>query len=106
MELRETSTVGTEFKIRIAMEPIDGKSLSELEFSVLVHTNRYGKSKAYEKKDCIMIDKDTYAVPVDSAALGPGKYFITVTVFIPDTHFIKGVRKDVSTFYSGKEIMP
>ena len=52
-----------------------------------------------------MLDEDSYAIPVDSQELGSGRYFISITVYIPDTHFPEGVRKDVSTFYSGKKIM-
>lgn len=100
------NNIGTEFKIKLQMEPIDGHSLSDLDFSVEVHTDRRGSRKTYRKDDCIMLDSDSYAVPVDSAELGPGKYYLKVTVLIPDTHFIEGVRKDVSTFYSGKDIMP
>lgn len=106
VEKRDISTLGTEFKIQLKMEPIDGQTLSDLDFSVVVHTDRYNKRQIYNKKDCILMNDDTYAVPVDSAELGPGRYYVTVTVYIPDTHFIEGVRKDVSTYFSGKEIIP
>lgn len=100
------NNIGTQFEIYWQMDPIDGHSLSDLDFSVEVHTDRRGSRKHYGKKDCIMLNHDSYAVPVDSAELGPGKYYLEVTLLIPNTHFAEGVRKDVSTFYSGKEIMP
>lgn len=101
-----SSCIGTEFKISVSMEPIEGQTLSELDFNAEVYTDRSGKGKKYEKADCIKLDNDTYVVPVDSSEIGAGRYFIKVTVFIPDTHFLDGYRKDVSTFYSGKEILP
>lgn len=104
-EKKETSTIGTEFKIKVQMERIDGHSLSDLDFHVEVFTDRNKKRVVYEKEKCIMLDEDSYAIPVDSQELGSGRYFISITVYIPDTHFPEGVRKDVSTFYSGKEIM-
>lgn len=100
------NNIGTQFEIYFQMEPIDGHPLSDLDFSVEVSTDRRGSRKLYGKDDCIMLNHDSYAVPVDSAELGPGKYYLKVTLLIPNTHFIEGVRKDVSTFYSGKEIMP
>lgn len=100
------SSLGTQFKIYVQMEPIDGHTLNDLDFSAEVFTDRRGKSRTYQKADCIKVDDDTYAIPVDSSELGAGRYFIKLTVLIPDTHFIVGYRKDVSTFYSGKEIHP
>lgn len=101
-----TKGIGTEFKIKVQMEPIEGFALKDLDFTAAVHTDRYGKRKDYSKEDCIKIDDDTYAVPVNTADIGAGKYFITVTVYIPDTHFVDGTRKDVSVFPIGIEILP
>ena len=101
-----SSCIGTEFKISISMEPIEGQTLSEIDFNADVYTDRSGKHKTYKKPDCANLDNYTYVVAVDSSELGAGRYFIKVTVFIPDTHFLDGYRKDVSTFFSGKEILP
>jgi hypothetical protein len=90
----------------VQMEPMAGYALKDLDFTVVVHTDRYDKRKGYLKGNCVKIDDDTYAAPVDSEEIGTGKYFATVTVYIPDTYFIDGIRKDVSTFYTGMEILP
>ena len=101
-----TSRIGTEFKIYVQVEPIDGKTLSELEFSAVVYTDRVGRRKEYTKEQFVKVNENKYAVSVYSAEIGPGKYFIDVTLQIPDTHFIAGYRKEVRTFFSGKEILP
>lgn len=101
-----TSKIGTEFKITFSHEPIDGRPISEMDFSAIVSTDRGGKPKKYEKNDCIKIDEDTYAAPVDSAEIGYGRYFIDIILHVPDTHFPAGYRKEIKTYYSGKEILP
>lgn len=92
--------------VMVQMQPIEGYALKDLDFTVEVHTDRYGKRKGYLKDNCVKIDDDTYGAPVNSEEMGTGKYFATVTLYIPDTHFIDGTRKDVSTFFTGMEILP
>lgn len=86
------SIAGTMFKSMISAQPIDGVTLSQMDFSVEVYALGSPKTKTYRKDELIFHDENSYMVTVDSNELGAGAYWATITVSIPDNDFSTGVR--------------
>lgn len=98
------SDLGTEVKINVHVEPIDGKvHLSECEFKCefYVHAN---KSITLEKKDIIQVDDDNYIALIDTAKIGYGTIKMTIEVDVPDGDFPDHLRKEVDTVCTGVTI--
>lgn len=104
MALGENSVKGTEFKLNINMIPIDGKHLSDVDWKVEVFTENGHKRVTVEKKDAIKVDSDNYLIRIDSAVCGAGKYYVTLTAYIPDTDFPDGFRTERRTGFTGVTI--
>lgn len=102
--LTGNSVRGTKFKINLNMTPIDGYHLGNTEWEVMVFVGDGHKSVTLKKDACKMVDEDNYLVPVDSAILGAGTYYITLTVCIPDADFKDGIRIERRTGSTGVTI--
>lgn len=94
------SSFGTEFKINVHVEPIDGLHMDDYDFSCrfYVYTNRVVR---IEKKDMIRVDQDNYIACVDSSKLGIGAVMMRITAFIPDVDFPDRLRTEVETVSTG-----
>ena len=91
-----TYTIGSQIKILIAATLPDNLSLFDVDFDVVVYNDdKKDKKKDYAKKDCILTDEMDYVVLIDSDELGVGTYMVKLTVYIPDTDFPDGCRKEV-----------
>ena len=93
----QTVTLGSDVKIAFTADLPEGLLLKDVEFSVKV-INMSEKDKAIDvpKADCIMTDEGaSYVVLVDSEELGIGTLMLRLTVFIPDTDYQSGTRKEV-----------
>ncbi len=91
-----TYTIGSQIKILIAASLTDNLSLFDVDFDVVVYNDdKKDKKKDYAKKDCILTDEMDYVVLIDSDELGVGTYMVKLTVYIPDTDFPDGKRKEV-----------
>lgn len=102
--LGENSVKGTEFKLNINMTPADGHTLDSVEWHAEVFTDSGHKRMTIEKKDAIRVDKDNYIIRVDSAICGAGRYYVTLTAYIPDMDFQDGLRTEKRTTFSGVTI--
>lgn len=101
----QNSVKGTEFKLNISMEPMDGFHLADVDFSADVFTEMgLRKGITIAKADAIKVDEDNYIICVDSAVCGVGKYYVRLTAHIPDTHFPDGLRTEIKTVYTGVTI--
>ena len=90
------SSIGTELKINVRIDRLDGYKMSDIDFTCdfFIYTNR----KITVKKDSmIKVDDDNYIACFDSSQLGVGKIMCRVTAFIPDADFKDGVRKEIET---------
>ena len=88
---------GSEVKINVHVEPIDGKvHLSECEFKCEFYVNA-NKSVTLEKKDMIQVDDDNYIALVDTAKTGYGKIKMMIECEVPDGDFPDHLRKEVDT---------
>ena len=91
-----TYTIGSQIKILIAASLPDNLTLFDVDFDVVVYNDdKKDKKKDYAKKDCILTDEMDYVVLIDSDELGVGTYMVKLTVYIPDTDFPDGKRKEV-----------
>lgn len=98
------SVIGTELKINVHVEPIDGKvHLADCEFKCefYVYTN---KSVVVEKKDMVQVDKDNFIALVDTSKIGCGTIQMTIEVDVPDGDFPDHLRKEVDTICTGVKI--
>ena len=91
-----TYTIGSQIKILIAATLPDNLTLFDVDFDVVVYNDdKKDQQKKYKKTECILTDEYDYVVLVDSDELGVGTYMVKLTVYIPDTDFPDGRRKEV-----------
>ena len=91
-----TYTIGSQIKILIAPSLPDNLTLFDVDFDVVVYNDdKKDQQKRYKKTECILTDDYDYVVLVDSDELGVGTYMVKLTVYIPDTDFPDGHRKEV-----------
>lgn len=89
-------TIGSDIKILVSADLPDDLTMQDVDFNVVVYNcDLKNKEKTYQKAECILTEYDDYAVLVDSALLGVGRYLCRLTVFIPDTDYPSGTRKEV-----------
>lgn len=98
------SAKGTEFKLNINMTPVDGQNMASVDWEALVFTETGHKSVTIKKADAIRVDDDNYIIRVDSSVCGAGKYYVTLTAYIPDSDFPDGFRTEKKTVFTGVTI--
>lgn len=88
------SSVGTELKINVHIEPFGRLHMSDYDFDVkfYVYANR---SVTKTKETMIEVDEDNFIACFDSALLGAGKIKARVTAYIPDEDFPDGFRTEI-----------
>lgn len=96
------SVQGTQFEVNIYMKPIEGYHLSGLEWSADIGTYTLdGKVQTFPKASATKVDDDNYTVIVDSTIGGPGAYWLTLTVYIPNSAAPNGTRREIVTVFTG-----
>lgn len=85
---------GTEFKLNVRMEPIDGKyHLSNIDWEVELSTRKVGsKAQIIKKEQARKVTDDDYIIVVDSSIGGAGRYHLLLTAFVPDADCKDGAR--------------
>ena len=88
--------IGTELKLNINIEPIEGQTMDKYNFEVEAFCSPH-KSITIKKGDnyCIRVDESNYIILVDTSKVGIGNLKCKVTAFIPDTHFDDFFRTEV-----------
>lgn len=94
------SSIGTEYKIKIGMQPMGEIHLADCEFFAVFYVNS-AKSQRVEKADMIKVDDDNYIALVDSTLTGAGELKARVTVDLPDADFDDGARTEVVVVNTG-----
>lgn len=100
------SVLGTEFKLNIHLEPIDGLSMQDYDFDAEIYTNA-DRRIVIPKSRMRMIDKDNYLCVIESAnavRIGRGLVMVDITAHIPDSDFSDGLRTERITLCSGVKI--
>lgn len=93
----QTVTLGSDVKIEFTADLPDDLMLKDVDFTVkVINMSEKDKNVEVPKDDCIMIDEGaSYVVLVDSETLGIGMLMLRLTVYIPDTDYQSGTRKEV-----------
>lgn len=95
-QLISTYTIGSQIKILIAATLPDNLTLFDVDFDVVVYNDdKKDQQKKYKKTECVLTDESDYVVLVNSDEFGVGTYMVKLTVYIPDTDFPDGRRKEV-----------
>ena len=94
------SSLGTEFKINVHVEPIDGLHMSDYDFTCrfYIDTNR---NVEISKSEMIRMDDDNYIACIDSSKLGVGTIMMRIIAQIPDADFPDGLRTEIETISTG-----
>lgn len=95
-------SLGTELKINISMEPMDGYTLASTEWFCEFYSKRV-KVKV-SKEDAIKVDDNNYICTVDSRVVGRGELMAHIEVQIPDSDFADNLRTEALTFSTGINI--
>ena len=93
----QTVTLGSDVKIEFTAELPDDLTLSDVDFSgKVLNADMKDESVDFTKADCIELEGgENYVVMVDSDDLGIGTLMLRLTVYIPDTDYQSGTRKEV-----------
>ena len=94
------SVIGTELKIRINVQPIDGVHLSECDFTCSFYVTS-SKTVTFSKEELIMLDNDTYLALINSEELGVGAIKMNIKILVPDDDFPNKVRTEIDTVNTG-----
>lgn len=89
------TSIGTQLKINIHIDEIDGYTMNDMDFECLFYVSP-NKTFTTLKKDMIKVDNENYIAIVDSEKLGIGKVMVKVTAYVPDGDFENGFRKEVA----------
>ena len=87
----------SDHKIRFKVEPIDGKSLSECDFTVSLFVTNNKKIK-FKKSDCAPVDNDndTYTVTFNTKDIGRGTVRMSLNIRVPKVGenriFVKSIK--------------
>jgi hypothetical protein len=88
--------LGTELKINIHVEPIDGLHMSDYDFECAFYIYR-NKRVVIKKSEMKRVDNDNYIAMIDSekaTMLGRGRLNIEITAYIPDGDFADNRRTE------------
>lgn len=94
------SSIGTELKINLHCEPLDGLHMADYDFRAdfYIYANRV---ETVRKDGMIQADPDNYVALVDTAKLGTGEVWVRLTAEIPDNDFPDGLRTEVVNMSTG-----
>lgn len=94
MENTNRPFFGTELKINVHIDPVDGMRMDDYFFKCdfFMFKNRM---VTVGKEEMIRVDEDNYVALVDSSKTGSGALKMKVTAFIPDADMPDGERQEV-----------
>lgn len=103
-ELRELA--GTEVKINISIEPIDGMTMDDYDFECMfypfINNVEYKRKQVTLTKDkMIRIDENNYIAVVDTLLLGAGEIMVQITRKVPDMDCEDGLRTEIGAKTTG-----
>lgn len=89
--------LGTEIKINIHAEPIDGLSMNDYDFFCDFFSFPNKKVRIH-KSEMIVVDNDNYIASMDSTNIGVGNIKVRMTASVPDTNFSDGIRTEIAEY--------
>lgn len=101
------AALGTELKINVHIEPIDGLHMENYDFvcQFFAYPNR---KVEIHKEDMKKIDSDNYLAMITEEQckrIGRGELHLEVTAYVPDSDFFDGLRTEKATICTGVTIM-
>lgn len=105
--------LGTELKLNIHIDPIDGQHMADYNFEVEVYCNpkksitatKTGKGTDEKLENLVNVkgdgSQDNYIVLVDSNEIGSGNIMCKITAYLPDDNFKDGFRTEVVVVDTG-----
>lgn len=96
---------GTEIKLSVSIDPIDGKTMDDYNFEIELYVSG-GNAVKKTKDECIRIDANNYVVTLDTNELNKvGKLILKITAYIPDDDFDDNLRTEISCIDTGVMIV-
>lgn len=101
------SVLGTEYKINIHVEPIDGYHMSDYDFEAQLYVYS-SRSVTIRKEEMKKVDDDNYIVVVDSVKalkIGKGTVKLKLIAHISDGDFPDGYRTEIAEVCTGVTVV-
>lgn len=92
--------VGTQLKLNVNIEAINGVHMSDYDFSCKFYTD-IDNPVTIDKSQMIWKDNDNYLALLDTNAIGIGRIRARVTAKIPDTDFNSQLRTEIIDIDTG-----
>ena len=99
--MRDVCFIGEDVLLSVGLSPMDGVSMSEMDFDITVFTRAKKESVEYKKSECHRIDNNTYSLILPTAKVGVGTIVCVVTAKIPDSRAEDGYRAAICRIDSG-----
>ena len=96
--------LGTELKLSISVDPIQGYKFADYDCVVDIYTTP-AKVVSLQKSQLIKVDDNTYIACVETKQLGVGRVKCRVSAFIPDGDFTDKRRTEVCLVDTGINIV-
>lgn len=96
--------LGTELKLNISIEPVDGLTMDDYEFQIEAYCTPR-KTIVVQKSEAIKVDSTNYIILVDTSVVGQGDLKLKVTAHIPDGDFNDQLRTEVMVVDTGLTII-
>lgn len=93
--------IGTVLKLNIHIDPINGISISENDFTVTAYTPHRLSQIIATKDNLIKVDDNNYILVVDTSLIGTGQLKIKVEADVEDYEIEGGYRKEVAVVDTG-----
>lgn len=103
----DTVYLGTDFKVNVHMDNIDGYSMDDVDFTCVFYA-KTGKRVVLPKDEMVPIRDSnyvSYVAPLRSKDLGIGVLKIVYEADIPDNDFDDGLRHEVVPITTGIKIV-
>ena len=97
---------GTQLKLNVNIEPIDGLTMTDYDFKVqLISGVIAPQVKEFSKNQLIKEDDNNYVVPFNTADVGLGKIICRVEAYLPDSDFEDDRRLEIIEIDTGIEVV-
>ena len=98
--------IGTELKLNINIQPIDGLTMTDYDFEVMLISGIIAaKSKTYSKNELVKDDDNNYILPFNTQDVGLGKIVCRIIAHLPDGAFSDRKRTEIVDIDTGIEVV-
>lgn len=97
-------SLGTELKLNVNAELGNNLHLADVDFVAEFYVPGSNKSIIASKEDMVEQDRDNYIAVVDTVKVGVGKYYMKLSVDLPDVDCEDGYRTEVVRVPTGIKV--